>query len=84
MGFPFFEEGNEDIPQLQGLLLGGGGVPGGPFEDALETEGLGSPGHRGRRRVGLVEVLLDDLLQACRIAAAVDDDLLAFVKKRQA
>ena len=43
-----------------------------------------APGQRGRRRVGLVEMLLDDLLQACRIAAAMDNDILAFVKKRQA
>ncbi len=82
MGFPFLEEGNEDIPQLQGFLLGGGGVPCGPFEDALETEGLGGPGHRGRSRIGLIEVLFDDLLQVFRIAAAVEDDLLPLVEKK--
>ena len=82
VGFLLIEEGDEDIPQLQDLLLGGGGVPGGPFEDALEAEGLDGPGHRGRRRVGLVEVLFEDLLQAYRIAAAVDDDLLPLVEKK--
>jgi hypothetical protein len=57
-------------------------MPGGPFENALETEGLGRPVHRGRCRVGPVEMLLDDLLQVCRIAAAVKNDLLPLVEKK--
>jgi hypothetical protein len=82
VGFPLFEEGYEEIPQLQSLLLSGGGVPGGSFEDALEAEGLDGPGHRGACRIGLSEVLLENLLQAYRVAAAVDDDLPPFIEKK--
>ena len=80
VGFLLVEDRDEDIPQIQDLLLGGGGVPGGPFEDALKSEGLEGPGRRGDR-IGLLEVFLEGLFQPHRIAAAVEDKILPFVKK---
>jgi hypothetical protein len=80
VGFLLIEDRDEDIPQIQHLFLGGGGMPGGPFKDALKSEGLKRPCCRGDR-IRLLEVLFEDLFQPDGIAAAIYDKILAFVKK---
>ena len=78
----FFEQRNQDIPQIQRFLLGGGAMPGRPFENALKSEGLNRPARRRCRRVGHVEVFFQNPFQPRGIAAAMEDDLFPLVKKK--